>query len=89
MEQFNLERETAEFDRDRRKWQIRRRFAISSFVQLVSMTMFYLVAPFFMSVEQATIFSNFNAIIITLIGFFTGLVMLYMGAVTYNEAKKQ
>jgi predicted ABC-type exoprotein transport system permease subunit len=79
-------REEAEFQRDRRKWRIRRRFAISSFVQLVLLTLFYIIAPFCMTADQAQTFAEFNSIIITLIGFHTGLVMLYMGAVTYNES---
>lgn len=84
-EQFER-RERAEFERDRRKWKIRRRFAISSFIQLVVLTFFYIIGPFFMDVAQAKTFSEFNSVVITLIGFHTGLVMLYMGAVTYNES---
>lgn len=81
-----INREEAEFKRDRRKWRIRRRFAICSFVQLVALTLFYIIAPFFMSPEQAKTFGEFNSIIIALIGFHTGLVMLYMGAVTYSDS---
>lgn len=82
------ERALAEFKRDRLKWQIRRRFAVTSFSQLVILTLFYITAPFFMNELQSQNFQNFNAIIITLIGFYTGLVMLYMGAVTYEQAKR-
>lgn len=82
-----MSREEAEFIRDRKKWQIRRRFAVSSFAQLAVLTLFYIVAPFFMDQIQASVFSEFNSIIITMIGFHTSLVMLYMGAVTYNESK--
>lgn len=81
--QEELNREQAEFERDRKKWRIRRRFAIVSFVQLLILTMFYIIAPFYMG-ENAP-FSDFNPIIITLIGFYTGIVMVYMGAVTYTE----
>jgi polyferredoxin len=81
-------REYAEFQRDRRKWQIRRRFAVSSFLQLTIMTLFYLIAPFYMTIQQANTFSDFNSIIITLIGFYTGIVMIYVGAVTYTENVK-
>ena len=79
------ERAEAEFRRDRRKWQIRRRFAVSSFLQLVLLTLFYIVAPFYMSVDQAKTFAEFNSIIITLIGFHSGIVMVYVGAVTYSD----
>ena len=82
----NREREEAELLRDRMKWRIRRRFAISSFVQLTILTLFYFIGPYFMTIEQAKTFSEFNSIVITLIGFHTGLVMLYMGAVTYAES---
>ena len=85
-EPITRERAEAEFQRDRRKWRIRRRFAISSFFQLTALTLFYVFGPFFMSPEQATTFAEFNSIIITLIGFHTGLVMLYMGAVTYSDS---
>jgi len=81
-------REQAEFERDKRKWRIRRRFAITSFICLVLLSVFYVIGPFFMSTEQAEVFSQFNPIIITLIGFFTSIVTLYMGAVTYAENKK-
>ena|SRR5690554_6712764 len=83
-----LNREQAEFERDRRKWRIRRRFAISSFIQLICMTLFYLIAPYHMTIEQAKVFAEFNSIVITLIGFHTGIVMVYMGAVTYSEQIK-
>lgn len=87
MGQDNIEtiRIHAEFKRDKMKWRIRRRFAIFSFIQLTAMTLFYLIAPFHMTVQQAEIFAEFNSIIITLIGFYTGIVMLYVGAVTYSE----
>jgi len=82
------DREAAEFQRDRRKWRIRRRFAISSFVMVVLLTLFYISGPFVMDPEQAKTFSEFNSIVITLIGFFSSIVMLYMGAVTYSESTK-
>ena len=47
-----------------------------------------MLTPFLMDVETAKTFSQFNPIIITLIGFHSGIVMLYIGAVTYSDNVK-
>jgi polyferredoxin len=81
----NREREEIEFQRETRKWRIRRRFAVISFVHLLMLTLFYLIAPFHLTPEESKVFADFNSIMMTLIGFFSGIVMLYMGAVTYAD----
>lgn len=64
---------------------MRRRFAIFAFIQLAVLTGFYCLAPFFMNAGDSQKFSDFTPIIITLIGFFSTIVMLYIGAETYSE----
>lgn len=54
-------------------------------MQLVLLTFFYIIAPFYMTPDQASTFGEFNSIIITLIGFHSGIVMVYVGAVTYSD----
>jgi hypothetical protein len=82
---IDTQREEAKFLRNARRWRVRRRLAISSFAQLVTLTFFYIISPFFMVPEQATTFSEFNSIIVTLIGFHSTIVMLYVGAATYSD----
>lgn len=82
------ERESAELKRDKTKWRVRRRFAVWSFIQLCSLTIFYILVPQLVSKETAEIMSQFNPIIISLIGVFSGIVMVYTGAVTYSDSIK-
>lgn len=79
------EREKAELARDRKKWVVRRRMAISAFACNVVLVAFYLIAPLFVSVDQATAMSEFNGIVIAIIGFFSSIDMVYIGAATYAD----
>lgn len=83
------DRDLAELYRDQIKWKIRRRMAIFSFVILIFLTTYFVVSPFYMSKETSDIAREFNGIIMTLIGFFSGIVMVYIGAVTYSDTSKE
>ena len=63
--------------------------AISSFVTITAIVGYYVISPFFLSEEQAAILAQFNSIIITQIAFFSSLIMLYVGAATYEDAKNK
>lgn len=75
----------AELERDKRKWTVRRRISITSFVCLVICLVYYMLIPFVLTQDQAKYMADFNSIIITLVGAFTGIVMVYIGAATYSD----
>ena len=85
MDTFEKEKEQAEFERDRRKWKIRRRLALASFGFLMLISIIFLAGAYLVDIEQAKAASEFNGIFIALIGFFSSIVIAYVGAVTYSE----
>lgn len=72
----------------RMRWRVRRRITITSFIIICIVTIFILVSPFIMSSDQAQILSEFNSILVTLIGFNSSVVMFYIGASTYDDNQK-
>ena len=80
------ERELAEFERDRKRWTVRRRISITAFTFTLVVGLFYMLAPFILNFEQTTVLKEFNSIIIALIGFNSSIVMLYLGAATYSDS---
>lgn len=84
-EKIDLERNKAELQRDKNKWRIRRRLALTSFMLTLMICVYYLLSPFFLTVEQATILRDFNSIVLTLVGTFISVVLAYIGAVTYSD----
>lgn len=81
------EREEKELQRDQIKWKVRRRITIVSFVFLILISVFYLIAPFLLDPKQANVATDFNSIMITLIGFFTTIVVTYFGTATAADIK--
>lgn len=81
------ERFHEELKRDIVKWRIRRRIAISAFCLVVFIAIFYMFVPlaFGLSLETVGILSEFNPIIISVIGLCSSIVMLYIGAATYSD----
>lgn len=76
-----------ELDRDRHKWKIRRRLAISSFLMNCVLGLLFVFAPFlFDSVEKVKALVDFNSIIIAVIGSNSSIILLYIGAVTYSDS---
>ena len=80
------EREIAEFERDKKRWTVRRRISITAFLYTLFIGIFYLITPFLLSSEQVNTLQQFNSILIALIGFNSSIVMLYLGAVTYADS---
>ena len=80
------ERELAEFERDKKRWTVRRRISITAFIYTLFIGVFYLITPFILSSEQVHVLQQFNSILIALIGFNSSIVMLYLGAVTYADS---
>lgn len=83
-----LDRLKAELARDKLKWRIRRRLAISSFCLTILICFYYLLSPFFLDTAQATVLKDFNSILLTLVGTFISVVLAYIGAVTYSDNLK-
>jgi len=75
----------AELDRDRRKWKTRRLIAIWSFVSNIVIAAFYMIAPIVITSDQAQILSQFNSIVIAIVGLFSSICMVYIGAATYAD----
>jgi ABC-type Fe3+ transport system permease subunit len=82
------ERYSSELERDRRKWQVRRRMAIASFIALVLFAVYYAVIGWFVTGEQAEAISSFNSIVIAVIGALTSLVLGYFGSVLIEDNLK-
>ena len=87
-QELELQRTKAELLRDRNKWTIRRRLAMSSFFIVLIISVYYLLSPFFISPEQAAVLRDFNSIILALIGIFISVVLAYIGATTYSDAHR-
>lgn len=81
-----MNQDEVRFQYNRKKWRTRRRMAISSFVSIIGMVGYYVTSPLFMTTEQVGDLAEFNSIIITLIGFFSSVIMLYIGAATYDDS---
>ena len=84
-EKLELERNKAELIRDKNKWRIRRRLALTSFSITLAICVYYLMSPFFLTPEQAAVLRDFNSIVLTLVGTFISVVLAYIGAVTYTD----
>lgn len=91
----NLENERAihELDRDRAKWRVRRRMAVSSFVALVLFGVYYALVGLFIDSTTASTVSEFNSIVVSVIGALTSLLLGYYGTAYFsdrdNKVKKE
>jgi hypothetical protein len=64
---------------DIKKRKFRRNAAITSFVFLILICLFYMFGGFFMTVEQGKIISDFNGIIITQCAVFASIILGHLG----------
>lgn len=83
---LEVERMNAELERDIKRWRVRRRLAIAAFVVVVVIAAFYMIAPTILPTPSITNLKEFNSITITVIGFCSSIVMLYIGAATYSDS---
>ena len=86
LKKIEHDRLESELNRDKVKWRIRRRLAISSFYITAVICVYYLASPFFLVDNQAKMLADFNAVILTLVGTFISVVLVYIGATTYIES---
>lgn len=87
MNNIENERLSAELERDKHKWKIRRRIAITSFLLLIVSLVFYFATPKLFSADEAKILAEFNSIVITIISAFVGIILTYYGTVAYTDGK--
>lgn len=83
----DVERLREELKRDIRRWQVRRRIAVSAFILVVFIAMFYMISPIYLPVEAIVKLREFNSIIISIVGLCSSIVLLYIGAATYSDAQ--
>ena len=88
MDELDLERKRSELelDRDNKKWKIRRRLAISAFVLNNLLGLIYLLFSGLLNSEIVKNLSDFNTIVITLMGSNSSIILLYIGAATYSDS---
>lgn len=82
------ERIQAELDRDRKRWQIRRRITLSCVFANLSIILFYMITPFLLHPSQIDMLREFNSIAITLIGGNFSVILAYFGLNTYETSHK-
>lgn len=87
MELCTDQRFEAELERDKRKWRVRRRMAVTSFFSLLVILLMYYCTPLIYSTEQAAILEQFNPIIITIVSALVGIILTYYGTVAYSDGK--
>ena len=78
-----------DYDKVKKRWTIRRRIALTAFIQINVLTLFFLVVPIFVSGDTAEVMSQFNPIIISLISLFSAIVMVYMGAASWDDVRNR
>ena len=76
---IDQERALTELERDRLKWIIRRRMAVSSFVALVVFGIYYALIGVFVSFDQAKTMAEFNSIVVSVIGALVSVLLGYYG----------
>lgn len=81
-------RYAAELENDRKKWVVRRRIAVTSFINLIFLTMFYSFVGLVLSKEQAEVLTSFSGIIITIVGAFVTIVLTYFGTAYMDDKNK-
>jgi uncharacterized membrane protein affecting hemolysin expression len=71
--------ETEKRKLDIKKRKFRRNAAITSFVFLIFISFFYMIGSLYMSLDQANILEQFNAIIITQCAVFASIILGHLG----------
>ena len=79
------ERIQAELDRDKRRWQIRRRITLSCVFANFAIILFYMITPFLLHSSQIDMLREFNSIAITLIGGNFSVILAYFGLNSYEQ----
>lgn len=77
-----------ELERDKTKWKVRTRFARVAFWTNILVILFCLISPIFLNHETVSNIQEFNSVIITLIGFNSAIVMVYIGAQSWIQDRE-
>lgn len=79
------ERFIAELDRDKKRWTVRRRIAVTAFIALLTFGIYYSLVGLFIDEIQAKAISEFNGIVVAIVGALTSLLLGYYGTAYLND----
>lgn len=79
------ERFVAELDRDRKRWTVRRRIAVASFIALLTFGIYYSLVGLFIDEMQAKAISEFNGIVVAIVGALTSVLLGYYGTAYLDD----
>jgi len=79
------ERFIAELDRDKKRWTVRRRIAVSSFIALLTFGIYYSLVGLFIDEIQAKAVAEFNGIVVAVVGALTSLLLGYYGTAYLDD----
>jgi len=82
------ERDSAELERDKARWKVRRRITLSCVAMNVLIIAFYILSVFTLDSTQTDMLKEFNSIAIAIIGGNFSVIIAYYGLNTYEESKK-
>lgn len=75
----------AELERDRMRWKTRRKMAITALTCNIVLVATFVILGSILPDNQVKNLSEFNTIFITVIGFFSSIVAIYIGAASYSD----
>lgn len=78
----------AELHRDQKKWTVRRRMAIVSLASLLTFGIYYALIGLIISETQAKLISEFNSIVVAIVGALTSILLGYYGTAYLDGSKK-
>ena len=76
----------AELHRDKKKWEIRRRMAVASLGSLLAFGAYYALVGIYVDESQAQSISEFNGIVVAIVGALTSVLLGYYGTAYLNDA---
>lgn len=78
-----------EIDRDKKKWTVRRRMAITAMVSLLLFGIYYALVGLFITEVQSKVIAEFNGIVVAVIGALTSVLLGYYGTAYLDGSTKR
>lgn len=88
-DRIESKRHAVKLANDARKWTVRRRMAIGSFAALIVFGVYYALIGLFVSQDIAKTMSEFNSIVVTIIGALASLLLGYYGTTYLDDKSKR
>lgn len=76
----------AELHRDKKKWEVRRRMAVASLCGLLTFGAYYSLIGVYIDESQAQSISEFNGIVVAIVGALTSVLLGYYGTAYLNDS---